>query len=107
MTLFDRDIDAGKSLRDAAFARVRENGRLWLTYAIVVFPTLDLPEEFLGEDVADALREVLGEPHTPNAFGSLMSKLIEVGLITGTGRWATMRRPGSHARRSPVYRRVT
>jgi hypothetical protein len=60
--------------------------------------------EFIGEDFRSAGR--IEEPHHPNAWGAVWATATRSGLVSETGTLRKMRAPGSHARRSPVYRKV-
>jgi hypothetical protein len=90
--------------RDEALARVAENaGEDWRTSALAVLA--ELPDELTGEDIRLACLAAGVEPHHHNAWGSFICSLVREGVLVATGEYRPMRSPGSHARKTAVYRR--
>ncbi len=105
MTLFD-DLPAATLARDTALTRVAGNAGDWFADAVGCFRSLDLDATFTGEDIANRLRERIGDPHHPNVFGSLTARLVTLGLIRRTGDRRPMRNVRSRARWTAVYERL-
>jgi hypothetical protein len=59
--------------------------------------------EFTGEDLRIILND---ESYHPNAWGAAINALIRKGLIVKTGEYRQMKVVSSHARTTPVYRKV-
>lgn len=98
--------DIAVALRDEALARVAENAGDWFGRALMVIAALERGWVGIGEDITNAVLWKLGPPHHHNASGSLIRMAIQHHLIVPTGEYRKMRKACSHARASPVYRRV-
>jgi hypothetical protein len=99
--------DDAVGARDAALARVSDNAGPWMTYARAAI-VAHLPDGWRGtaEDCRVALlRAGVEPPHHHNAWGALIKSCIPL-ILRPTGEWRNMRTEKSHARSTPVYRRV-
>jgi len=102
------DLGAGRAGRDKGMARVDRHGATWTRRARTVI-TNSLPIGWEGR--AEELRALLcaagmPDPHHHNCWGSLIHWLVKSGVLTATGDHEQMRDPRSHARQTPVYRRL-
>ena len=62
-------------------------------------------DEFVFEDFRRHCQGLMvGEPHHPNAWGSLATCAAKRGLIEWTGRGVSARNPSAHARLVRVWR---
>ncbi len=95
--------EEAKEARDADLAQVSEHNVEWMACALEVIETL--PDDFrgIGEDINVLIKEKVGEPKSPNAFGALINKAKKRNLIRWTGEMAPMRGLKSNARMSFVY----
>lgn len=97
---------SGAALRDEGIARVLDNvDNTWRDGAKQL--VLDLPLGWTGmwEDITKMIKTQIGLPHHPNAFGGISSWANKRKLIIKIGS-DNMRLPRSHARATPVYKRV-
>jgi hypothetical protein len=102
--LFDDDPNAAKKARDAALARVRQNGGDWREKALCA---LYLIPGFEGtaEDIRLKLQiKRLEPPHHHNAWGEMIKAALAQKMIIPTGQRRKMRTRKSHARETAVYR---
>lgn len=102
------DLFAGLAARDEALALVGANSQPWMTQALTTLPRA-VPLGFVG--IAEDFKGLLlgagvGPPHHPNAWGALTRCALDAGLLERTGAWEPMKIVSSHARLSPVYRRI-
>lgn len=91
--------------RDKAISQVMGNaGDDWRDEAYRVFR--DMPSIMTGEDFRVACIENGVKPHHHNAWGGIVAGLVRSGYLQDTGRTTTMKSPGSHARKTTVYRKA-
>lgn len=104
-SLFDNlpDPDESAAARDEALDRVAENAGDWWTIACRHVAGLR-GWQGTGEDLRLQLRPVIGEPHSPNAWGALVAHAVRCGWLHRTGERRPMRLVRSHARMTDVYR---
>lgn len=99
----------GAQLRDAGIAQVLENaGDDWRALYRREFEVF-LKERgklgFIGEEFRQwFLGRGNPKPRTPHAWGGAWNAMTRSGLLEDTGTVVHMREPGSHSRRSPVWR---
>ena len=96
----------GEAKRDKGIAQVSGNNQDWIKKAMqsaIAYVCLMNGEDFTGELIRFHVRESVGEPRHPNAWGALISALIKQGEILETGEHRKMKDPRSHARKTPVY----
>lgn len=98
---------AAKLDRDAALSRVAANAEPWTEQALKAISRSHMPATFTGEDIRRLVTDAIGSPHHPNAFGALVNLAVRRGMIAKTGQWTAMTGPKSHARQTPLYRKVT
>lgn len=92
-------------LRDESLTRVLDNaGDDWReSVALIV---AEMPEhELTGEDIRLECESRGVGPHHNNAWGGIVNHLIRQGVLQPTGRYQAMKAPGSHARKTQVYRK--
>lgn len=106
MGLFDHDESIRQ--RDEALDQVEENAAPWFDQGIaqvaMLAATRRADERFRGEQIRYWVREEIGEPHHPNAWGALINAAVRRKIIVDTGEEQQMSKPSSHARRTAVYR---
>lgn len=92
--------------RDEATAQVLENaGEDWRIAAREIVRRMEAPE-VTGEEIRLACEAAGVRPHHHNAWGGFILMLVRSGQLADTGRRVPMRAPGSHARKTTVYRRM-
>ena len=93
--------------RDAGIASVLEHGGPWVDTATLAalyyIETTNL--SFTGEDIRRNIVNVdgVGSPHSPNAWGGLIMRLIKNGEIEPTGHRSHMESVKSHGRSTGRY----
>jgi hypothetical protein len=99
------DLFSGEALRDAGIQLVSANNEDWMLMARLEARrfVMDKLGGFIGEDIRFHVREKIGEPKHPNAWGALGKALLESKIIQPTGRHTAMKDRSSHARQTPVY----
>ena len=90
--------------RDKALYIVADNSESWIDKACRAMRFLSVRRDWTGEDIRLTLETVVGAPHHHNAWGALIKRAINEGLIHYTGKHVHMRTLKSHARQTPVYR---
>lgn len=94
----------GTQLRDEALERVAENaGEDFMTRALDLIERLPRGTTATGEEIRHRVAAAGIEPHHANAWGALISQAVRLKLMTPTGVWRAMKKPSSHARKTPVY----
>jgi hypothetical protein len=98
----------GEALRDAGMHATQDAAPGWhAAYQQLALEALPLlPREIIGEDLRELLQEQFAlpdPPKSPNSWGAAWNGLCRAGYLTGTDRLRPMRKPRSHARRSPVF----
>lgn len=89
--------------REIALASVSEPD--WMEDAVETFEkTFRIGQEFISEDMR--VQMAVRAPRHHNAWGAFTMKLIRNGNIVATGERRNMKTERSHARNTPVYRRV-
>ncbi len=102
--LFEADV--AKELRDEGLLTVYQKAKPWSDTAFKALLDLRSGNDlstFTGEDLRLRIAKKIGNPHHPNAWGALIMKAVKRGIIINTGKYVSMRKPSSHARRNPVY----
>lgn len=101
------DAKAARAGRDAGVARVEHHSEQWQRTARAFVKALVPPGwQGLSEDMRVLLMaHGLGEPHSPNCWGSLTLWCVREGLLEPTGHVQNTRDPKSHACYTKVYRR--
>lgn len=93
--------------RDSALTRVLTNaGPDWREQVDAVVAALAVGTLVTSEDIRLACAERGIVPHVANAWGGIVNRLIRSGVLEPTGQRVAMRAPGSHARKTDVYRRT-
>lgn len=102
--LFDDlpDLATAEACRDSGMAQVAENTGDWFDAACVQVARLR-DWSGTGEDLRLRLLEVVGPPHSANAWGALIAHAIRSGWLRRTGERRPMQTVRSHARRTDVY----
>lgn len=101
------DLFGGRADRDEALARVAINSGGWFVAAMQIVMRLPAGWTGTGEDLrVHHVQPVIGEPHKPEAWGSLVSQAKRQGWLACTGERRAMKVRKSHARMTDVYRRV-
>ncbi len=101
-----RDLELGRSLRDAGMESVSQHRRTFMVMAWDALTVVrhDLPALFTGEDIRMAMQLRGLEAPDSHCWGALTCHAIKKKLFqyhSGDGR---MKAPRSHARRTPLYR---
>lgn len=100
-------VNFEQSSRDSALARVLTNaGPDWREQVDAVVAALAVGTLVTGEDIRLACAERGIVPHVANAWGGIVNRLIRSGVLEPTGQRVAMLAPGSHARKTDVYRRT-
>jgi hypothetical protein len=99
------DLFGAKSARDEAMEQVDRNAGRFLVDALLVIARLPRGAIVIGEDIRRMVNRAGFIPHHHNAWGVLIKRAIERGLIVPTGRYEPMHDTKSHASKTPVYRR--
>jgi hypothetical protein len=97
------DAAASRAARDMALAQVQEHTLDWWAAACAQVAQLR-GWMGTGEDLRLVVRAVVGDPHSPNAWGALTATAIRNEWLSRTGERRAMRSVRSHARRTDVYR---
>jgi len=99
------DIADGAQLRDDGIARVTAKSGEWMSKAQECAARFlsTLSGSLTSDEIRDAVREKIGEPHHGNAWGALTRWLILKGYLLRTGRLALSSRASNHAHANPVY----
>lgn len=104
---FGQPKPAAAVKRDAAIRKVMQNAPPeWQAKAVEVVRRLPSGWEGIGEAIRREVRREIGPPHDPHAWGGLIMTLRRSGVLVKTGRYAPMTGEKSHARESPVLRRL-
>lgn len=104
----DDQYDLLKSVkaRDAALDQVAENAGDFsnLAYNVV----MKIPRGWVGsgEDIREIVEREGITPHHHNAWGAFISLLCRYEIIAKTGLYTKMKRVGSHARSTAVYKKT-
>ena len=109
MSYMDQD---GKLLRDEGMERVASHSGLWKDRARAAmdawFARLGPGQAFTGEDIRLAIREVVGEPHHPNAWGAVTGGRVRGWLLNAEIELVAVveaKDPKNHATRLRRYRK--
>jgi hypothetical protein len=97
------DLMAALAERDLALDKVSDRAGPWIDRAMRGLAALPLGWQGTGESIRLALP--VEPPHHHNAWGAVIKKALDRGLLTPTGKFEHMRTKKSHARKTPVYRR--
>lgn len=100
------DLFEAKAARDAALDKVEENSGEFSARALQAIGRLE-PGEWTGESIRLHLESLGIRPHHHNAWGAVINHAIKAELLFMTGRVAHMATAKSHARRTPVYLKMT
>ncbi len=98
-----RSKSTGEQRRDAGMAIVADNTGDWWEWACEIVSELQ-GWSGTGEDLRDCVTFKIGKPHSPNAWGALVSRAVKTGWIVRTGERRKMKSARSHARSTDVYR---
>lgn len=98
------DLFASLAARDAALASVSEHTQEWQDEAMAALRRLPVGFAGTGEEIGWAMG--VGSPPDPHAWGAFVNSARRAGLICRTGAWRPMQVVSSHARLTPVWRRV-
>ncbi len=102
----------GELLRDEGIAKVSANNESWIELSVKEVQRFTLQSDagygtFTGEDIRFWCSRTIGCPAHSNAWGALINTLLKRKIITPTGEYRAMRDDNSHARKTPVYRRLS
>lgn len=105
------DLFEGRRLRDKGIEKVTNHAASNFercSSSARYFVKHVAPETFTGEDIRFYCEQCLGKTimHHPNAWGALINSLVKANLIYKTGQHRQMTDKISHARETPVYRRM-
>lgn len=101
------DLFAGLAAKEEALDRVAENSGGWWDEAMTSLRKVPLGTEGTAEKFGRLMREGgLGPPHHPNVWGAFTNRALKAGLLEDLDTRRPMEKPSSHARRTPVYRRI-
>lgn len=93
--------------RDEALERVQKHaGEDWMASALGCIARMERGLLVTGEDIRHVVEKAVGPPHHHNAYGALVMSAVKRHLIAKTGQWTNMRDKRSHARMTPVYRKL-
>lgn len=99
-------FDPGRSraARDAALSQVAGNvsADWWVGACALVVGLRSWSGT--GEDLRVYVRALIGDPHSPNAWGALIAQSVRNEWLSRTGERRAMRSVRSHARQTDVYR---
>jgi hypothetical protein len=100
------DLFAARAARDEGLERVCKEP--WMERALrMIGKTVPRGGEMTSEELREWLALAgLEPPHHHNTWGALTMAAVRRGLLEDTGRTGQMRGPKSHARRTPIWRRV-
>ena len=99
------DLFSAAGLRDQALQQVAQRSGRWWQDAIRAVQALPAGFEGTGEDIRLELERQGLRPHHHNAWGSMVRRCMQLGLLKKTGKRRAMKTPKSHARPTDVYRR--
>lgn len=99
------DLPGAVAARDAALAKVLGNSGPWVQAALdCLTPEFKRTHPtFTGESLRVSLLTKIDQPHSHNAWGALVKKLLHHKIIRPTGRWVSMSTKSSHARATRTY----
>lgn len=101
------DYAAAQIDKQVALEQVMQHATPWPDLAMMELRRLPLGMIGTAEYFRFALLERgVASPHHHNAWGGLIAHAVRAGVLVPTGEWRAMGGPKSHARKSPVYRRV-
>lgn len=101
--LFDPPAEA--VARDRALEQVAENaGEDFQAQVFQVMERIRNGTKVTGEDIRLRCERLGIEPHHPNAWGAVVKALLRADRMHATKEYRAMKAPGSHARRTRVYR---
>lgn len=99
------DAAKARKRRDEGIAKVTDHNQPWAMRALDLIAIIRHEfSDFTGEQLRVHVQAVIGAPDHPNAWGAICVAAIRHGLIVATGEYRQMNTPGSHARKTPVYR---
>ena len=102
------DYLAASVARDAALDQVNANAAPWPILFLAALRRLPPGTTGTAEWFRFTLTEGgLAKPHHHNAWGGMIATAVRLGVLEPTGTWAAMGGPKSHARKTPVYRRMS
>ncbi|MBZ5673694.1 MAG: hypothetical protein LAP61_05550 [Acidobacteriia bacterium] len=104
--------EESRAARDAGLFQVQSNNLDWFALAMIELEEIAKHgsrhwaniETFTGETIRLMLAPMVGQPGSPNAWGSLIMHAVRKKLIEPTGQYVSMKLERSHARKTPVYR---
>lgn len=102
---FDRE--EGKRRRDEGMgAALDAEDEAWKIAYRQIVEGLPMGWQGTGEDIRFLVREVIGDPHTPEVWGGMLAGCIKRHWLQRTGVRPLMRDPRSHARSTDSYVRL-
>lgn len=105
-TLPGMERSEGEKRLEAGATRVLENEpEVWRFAALHCILEVSRRMEFFTADdvMAEAVRQEIGKPHHPNAWGAVYRIALHDGAIMRTGKFVKSTRPGQHATMIPQY----
>lgn len=99
------ELFPAKFRRDVALKQVEGNAGDWFSLAMSVVLGLPVGFEGTGEDIRLTVEERIGKPHHHNVWGALTAQLVKQRVLHEIGR-VHMKTEKSHARRTPLYKKV-
>lgn len=98
---------AAEQRRDEILRNMIERHGPWNRRALSYIRVLTPGEEFTGEQIKLSVLEMgLEPPEHHNAWGSVIKMALKRGMLEPTGEYRNTETVRSHARRTPVYRRL-
>jgi hypothetical protein len=99
-------FEGARAARDEGLDRVEANNSAWMDHALVLIRE-NVFGEMTGEELRLTLRSLgLPAPAHHNAWGALVRTAICRKLLAKTGAYSQMRTTRSHARETPVLRKI-
>lgn len=92
--------------RDSGIARTSSANAQWMDAALYRISQLTSGTECTGEQIREGITRRVGSPNHVNAWGALIRTAASRGILARTGDWVPMTDPNSHARLTPVWKRV-
>lgn len=96
----------GEEERDAGIAQTQLGQDEWFARALMMIRALPRSWEGISESWRPIIEAKIGPPRHHNTWGALTMTASRYGIIVDTGVRVKMRLRRSHARKSPIWRRV-
>ena len=101
-----RDLFDSRRARDRGMAATTETNPTFAEQVRYEIAWIPVGSDVTGEDIRAMCADRSITPSHPNAWGAVINSAVRSGMLVATGEHRQMRAVKSHARQTPVYRRM-